>query len=74
MSDSPFTNMGLRGPDDPIVHAYRAHCDRWWATYNAALTGLCAKRSLRDDPLHHEISMDARIMADIAHGPLEPKS
>lgn len=43
----------------------------WWDTYNAALQGMYAHRSDRKDPQHHEIHLDARIAADIAHGALE---
>lgn len=50
--------------------AEEVRVERWHVTYNAALTGLCANRSEPKDPRHHEIHLDARIMADIAHGAL----
>lgn len=85
MTDPNKTSVGdVPAPDDHALHTQLGlmaklkaeHTEeirvfRWHATYNAALTGLYAKRSDRKDPSHHEIDIDARIAADIAHGALK---
>lgn len=68
IEDTPY-NRALRKQMDDEAEALRVQ--RWWDTYNAALTGLYARRSDPKDPRHHEIDIDARCAAGIAHGALE---
>ncbi len=51
-----------------MVAGERRRRDRWWDTYNAAMTGLLSKLSV------YEVHDFARKAADKAHGPVKGKN
>lgn len=61
----------LQGLWEDMDHQRLRH-DRWWATYNAALTGLVGLRET--DTADYMLARgDARAIANAEHGPLTKK-
>lgn len=71
-----ITAVGLKvGEIWNVIAGEQERQNRWWATYNAALTGLLANSSSDDGSAEYNdgCRRAARRMADAEHGPLSPK-
>jgi hypothetical protein len=64
LRDNPALRVDLASLSQP---RRAAHVERWWRTYNAALTGLAATDEYTTDGAHQR----AAAAANLAHGPLD---